>query len=161
METIEKIKNVLFNGQSELKELNKTLVALEKANLKSFWEKTLEKFKKDYNINCYYHKDDVDVFNKFCVYYKTKDNHGESHGWVEIHCFNSLELIEELKKLIDQRKNSIEKTKKTIKQIKKIEKWFNKIIELKKEFSYQNYNSDILHILADSITDSYYLNNRY
>jgi len=160
MNKIDKLKNVIQNLKNEIAQIKVLKINLESSNIKTFWEKTLEKFKNDSRLIVYYRKDKIDVLNKFCLAYDTIDFYGyKKREWLEFNVFTPDNLKSEIIKILPYKEEYLEKSVKTLAHLKSIESRYKKIIELKKINNYHNYNSSMLNIIKDDLKDSHYINN--
>jgi len=154
------LKNVIQNLKNEIAQIKVLKINLESSNIKTFWEKTLEKFKNDSRLIVYYRKDKIDVLNKFCLAYDTIDFYGyKKREWLEFNVFTPDNLKSEIIKILPYKEEYLEKSVKTLAHLKSIESRYKKIIELKKINNYHNYNSSMLNIIKDDLKDSHYINN--
>ena len=152
------MEHIIHTIKNSITSLEVAKEYFEKNNYRTFWPKTMEKIQAELNIPCYYSKNKVAVLNKFSISYNEiqKDWHTRRE-WLEFNVYNSSELLDEIIKTIEYKKQSLVKAEKTLQDKDKIKITLEKIIELSKQCSYENYNSEMVKIIAHNLKDSFYL----
>ena len=160
METLQveqQAKNILQTLQNQKTNIQILLQELEKNKYKTLSNKNLEKIKQNTWIAVYFDRHKIDVLTKFKLLYTEVNNNWTHNWWLEFNIFTIEELKQELDNQIWYKEENIKKAKKTIQHQKGIVKRYKKIIELLKVNSFDNYDSEILKVYKNSLSNSFLL----